>query len=535
MKYQKIEELVQKHNNQIILAILLIGLLTRILFLEEFPDKMHVDEAGIMYDAYCFSHYGVDRYLNKNPVYLINFGGGQSILYTLITSIFIKLFGYRLFWVRFPQVLFAMCYIWLTYIIVKRWKNKKMAILVAGLITIAPYSIIQSRYALDCNLMAPFTLMGLAMLLYAKKKWQYIIAGILFGVTCYTYILSFLILPIFLIAISLYLLYVKKANIIDIICVAIPVILFALPLLLFLLYNNGVIEINHALVFSYPKLIALRTGEISFQNIGNNMLELLKKFFTIDFITCLQYPEEGFSMFSNFYLISRAFFLIGIGIAIKKIWKERKERKYSLDIVFLILLISGSGLLLLEEIFWYRANAIVICIIYFTALGIEAVIKKCKKLAIPIIVFYMVLFIVFLIYYFGVYAKPKLPEYNGSIANVIRYAESEFQQDSIYVACISYEPYIYELVSNPISPYEFQKDYEIQDRKITRYGKYSFNGAYQNIGENTVCIIKTPDYDKSKLVIKIKESLKSKNYKMERYTTNGDSYEIYYKQRKEEK
>ena len=46
----------------------------RLLFLNEVPFGLHVDEAGMAYDAFSFANWGVDRYLNSYPVYLINYG-----------------------------------------------------------------------------------------------------------------------------------------------------------------------------------------------------------------------------------------------------------------------------------------------------------------------------------------------------------------------------------------------------------------------------------------------------------------------------
>ena len=46
------------------------------------PNGLHVDEAGMAYDALNLSFYNVDRFLYHNPVYFINFGGGQNALYT---------------------------------------------------------------------------------------------------------------------------------------------------------------------------------------------------------------------------------------------------------------------------------------------------------------------------------------------------------------------------------------------------------------------------------------------------------------------
>ncbi len=57
------------------------------------PNGIHVDEMGMGYDAWCLAHFGVDRYLKAYPVYLMNFGGGQSALYAYLCIPFVKWFG----------------------------------------------------------------------------------------------------------------------------------------------------------------------------------------------------------------------------------------------------------------------------------------------------------------------------------------------------------------------------------------------------------------------------------------------------------
>ena len=83
-----------KLNIICILLIMLLAIFLRSYKLEQIPDGINVDEAGMAYDAFCLANFRVDRALNKLPVYFVNFGGGQSVLYGYITAIFIKLFGF---------------------------------------------------------------------------------------------------------------------------------------------------------------------------------------------------------------------------------------------------------------------------------------------------------------------------------------------------------------------------------------------------------------------------------------------------------
>ena len=89
------------------LMILVIAILSRIILLDKYPLGLHEDEAGMMYDAYALAEYGTDRYLNDNPVYLVNFGGGQSIMYAGITSVLFKLFGVSTLIARIPSAFFS--------------------------------------------------------------------------------------------------------------------------------------------------------------------------------------------------------------------------------------------------------------------------------------------------------------------------------------------------------------------------------------------------------------------------------------------
>lgn len=149
----------------------------------------------------------------------------------------------------------------------KEWKDKKTALLFTFLIIICPWHIISSRFGLDCNLLSGLFMLDLYLLHKAKKNWQYILAGVMIGLTLYTYALSYIIIPIFLIVWISYMLYMKKINIKQIILLGIPIFLFALPLMYMILLNNGVFEKTQFGIFTIPKLWEYRIGEVSISNI----------------------------------------------------------------------------------------------------------------------------------------------------------------------------------------------------------------------------------------------------------------------------
>lgn len=86
----KIEGFIEKNSNKIFVIIFIIFAFILLYKLGSVPRGIHVDEAGMAFDAISIAQNGTDRYLNKLPVYLINFGGGQSALYAYLTSIFVR-------------------------------------------------------------------------------------------------------------------------------------------------------------------------------------------------------------------------------------------------------------------------------------------------------------------------------------------------------------------------------------------------------------------------------------------------------------
>ena len=50
-----------------ILLLFLLAVFLRVYRLGELPDVLHIDEAGLGYNAWCLAHFGTDRYLNVRP------------------------------------------------------------------------------------------------------------------------------------------------------------------------------------------------------------------------------------------------------------------------------------------------------------------------------------------------------------------------------------------------------------------------------------------------------------------------------------
>ena len=110
-------------------------------------------------------------------------------------------------------------------------------------------------------------------------------------------------------------------------------------------------------------------------------------------------------------------------------------------------------------------------------------------------------------YYFVDFSHEDLMFSELSIINASEKAE-ELDRNAIFVENSLNQTYIYTLIANPISPYDFANSVKIDNLVVTEYGKYRFE-LPNEIDENAVYIIK--DDEK-----KINELLEN-NFEMEKY------------------
>jgi 4-amino-4-deoxy-L-arabinose transferase-like glycosyltransferase len=212
----------------LIVTIGIIATFLHIYKLTTLPVALNVDEAGLWYNVRCLLNWGIDQKGNSWPVLFANIWGEQSPAYAYLAFICCKIFGESLFAIRLPAVfntLLVMIFGCLN--VDKLFKSKKINLVYLCLFTITPYFTIISKMALDCNLMLGFSTVFLYCFLHSLEtkniKW-YVITGIVCGLTFYTYALSYLMIPVFLVFSLVYLVAFKKVTLKEILAFFIPVI-----------------------------------------------------------------------------------------------------------------------------------------------------------------------------------------------------------------------------------------------------------------------------------------------------------------------
>lgn len=479
------EKIKEKKEIIIFVIILILAIFSRGYKLGSLPTGIHVDEAGMAYDAFCLATNGTDRWLNNFPVYLENFGGGQSALYAYLVAIFVKIFGLNIISIRIPAFLLSIVSIVIVYFTTRKECGIKSAQLVSFLITIMPWHIMASRWGLDCNLLAPMIIISTCLLINAKNVKGYILAGISFGITLYTYALSYLILPVFLILILLYMLYTKRIKFVNLIPLGIPIFLLALPLMLMILVNNGYINEIRGFI-TIQKLPEYRGAEVSIANIKDN-IGFIKTMFTNDGLSYNALPEFG-----TVYNFSIILIILGGLIELKNFICNIKNRKFELNTVMFLLV--GTVLfctMLTVGPNINKVNAIYIPMMFFIVTAMKLFYKKCKIIFAIFMILFVVFFVRFEHFYFCNYESIYGVEqyFEKDYLEVLEYVNEKYEGREIHVLTSTAEPYIYTLLLSKISPEEFNKG--LHEETIND-DLYSYNNYYfrdMNLDGNEVCIV----------------------------------------------
>ena len=479
------------------LAILFAVLLfTRFYDITILPFGYHMDEAGAGYDARCLAGYGTDRYFKSWPLYLTNFGPGQSSLYAFICAFLFKIFGYSKFLLRLPAALFSVFTFIFGVDLTDRCfgKEKLYGILSGFLVVICPYFVLASRIGLDCNLMLGMSVIFLdifALILEKEKPglWMYALLGVIGGLVLYTYALSYIILPLFLLFMFLYTLRTKKFDLKGWLIMAVPLFILAFPLILIQFINIMDLPERRLGIFTLTKLIRYRGGEFEKPYLlkFNYFLEVFLKGDDLLF--------DSIPGFPNLYRWSIYLIPVGLLREIIRLIHGNVKRKYSAGSIVLLWFVSVFILENLISVATYTANAIFFSAVFMAVSALEGVVLLIKKIfdknlktvrfIVPVIpavtvILYAIDAFGFFAYYYGEYTKDTYPQvyFGNAVFDAFEYIES----DPVLSARETYtgEAAIYYLLESGASPHVVEDPENFTYNTAGVIGKYHF-GALPDI------------------------------------------------------
>lgn len=449
----------------------------------EIPVPFNVDEAGTAYDAWSIANYHCDRFLYHFPVYFINYGGhGSSGLYTYLAAVMIKLFGFSVISVRLPAILLSLLSSLALAMTVRKELGNTASVITMGFFCILPFSFMHSRWGLDAYLLFPMMIFSVTMFYFAVRRGKtcwFILSGLVFGLTLYSYSVSFMLVPALLGISLVYLLFIKKITWKNIIALGIPLFVLAVPLMLMLAINNGLIGEIRTRFFTIPQLISYGVTEVGLINMINCLKfgpnNVFYNLFVNDNLLYNVVPKFG-----TIYYVSIPLFLYGMVLSIKRCIRSVKEKSISFDLImlslfFAVLLVS----MIIDKTNVNRSSGIYTSIIYFLTLCCLEILKKSKPAALITAVVYLVSFGMFLHYYFTDFSKDLEPDILfasiSDLNDALDFAETVYQGDeTVYVLGRS-RPYIYTLLSRQVDPYSFNEKMILSyDDYVKVYDKYRF-------------------------------------------------------------
>ena len=306
----------KKKYIRIVFFLFLAAVLIRTVKFGSVPGGMNQDGAMAAVDAKALAEYGTDRLGMRWPVHLTAWGFGQmSSLMSYLMAPFLKAFGLNIMAARIPSLLVSLGGLVCLFFFAKKTGGQKYSLIVLFFAALNPWHILQSRWALDCNLFPHFLMAGMLFLLYGtEKKVLLYVSMLFFGLSMYCYGISLYTVPPFLLAACVYLVCKKEISVSDALKCAGCYLLISWPFFTCMILNTLGLDTIETPLFTIPFFPdSLRSGDILFfsgkplNQLGKN----LKSTFRILFQTYGGSLCNEVKGFGTMYPISVPFLLIG--------------------------------------------------------------------------------------------------------------------------------------------------------------------------------------------------------------------------------
>lgn len=383
------------------------------------PSGFNQDGAMAAVDAKALADYGTDRFGMTYPVHFTAWGYGQmSVLLSYLMVPFIKIAGLNEITARLPVLIISLCGLLALYGFIKDTFGRTTALIVLFLAAINPWHIMQSRWALDCNLFPHFFIIGCYFLNRGHiKKYNLYISMIAFSLCMYSYGIAFLTVPLFLLAIGIYTLATKTFRFKDILISILIYSFLSCPIWLVMIINFLKLPTIHFFSITMPFFPdSVRSGDILFFS-TDFWAQLKTNYNSLLNTVILQNPDAPWNALDKYgtqYLFSLPFVLLGTGYLLAKIvspypQKEKSNENISLNLGSVIViggLVIGlwTGIVI-ASVNINRINIIYYFMVILAGLGLTQSFKWFKPAFISSVAIYTISFFLFCNYYFGTWAK----------------------------------------------------------------------------------------------------------------------------------
>lgn len=168
-------------------CLVIVGLLLRVIFINNSPPSLYGDELTITLDAYSLLKTGQDQLGNLLPL-TFSMGAGRPAGYVYGSIPFVAIFGLSALGIRALSILSGIGIIILLYYIGRKLFSEKVGIAAAFIGSVSPWDISLSRGGFEAHFALFLVLLGTYLFIQAKNTPVfYIISALSFGLTLHTY------------------------------------------------------------------------------------------------------------------------------------------------------------------------------------------------------------------------------------------------------------------------------------------------------------------------------------------------------------
>lgn len=391
-------------------AAVIMALAVRLYQFGSVPGGFNQDGAMAAVDAKALADYGTDRFGMRWPVHLTAWGYGQmSALMSYLMAPLIKLFGLSPIVARLPQLIVSLLGLLALYFFSRDAFGKNAALVIFLFGAINPWHILQSRWALDCNLYPHFFLFGLYFLNRSqagehRRVWL-CVSMLMFGLCMYCYGISIYTMPVFLLMACVYLLVKKKVSIGEALLALLVWLAVSWPFIMVMAINTfqwDTIETPFFTMAYFP--YSIRSSSILFfsDHIAQRILSNLKSMLMITVVQSEDLLWNNIPEYGTMYLFSMPFALAGLAGVLKE------HRKECGAILLLFFLLTGIWCgIATNGVNINRLNIIYYPILMLAGFGIYEVICWCgiPRMEVCLAAAYLIAFCLFSRVYFTSYAE----------------------------------------------------------------------------------------------------------------------------------
>ena len=379
------------------------------------PGGMNQDEAMAAVDALALARHGTDRFGTWLPAHFTAWGYGQmSVLMSYCMVPFFRLFGMSAVTARLPLLLWSFAGMGAAFCVLDRLCSRRAAWAGLLFLCLCPWHFMQSRWALDCNLLPHLFLIGFALLRRGAARPAALYGSMaFFGLSMYCYGLAFLAVPLFLLPACLLLLAQRRVRPGQVLLCALVYFGVSWPIYGTMLINAmgwPTVELPFVTMPYFPQ--SIRSQDLIF--FSPRPLEQLKSnlwfLWYVGFAQNPDLPWNAIDGFGAVYRCSWPLWLLGLGLSVFRAFRGR-SRRVRRDAALLLLfwlcaLLTG---LCTNGLNMNRLNTLFYPHVLFLALGAECLIRRARALVWPLLASLLLLGGCFVQNYFGPWAEQVSP------------------------------------------------------------------------------------------------------------------------------